>query len=279
MKKLAKEKLASSELGNALNKGIVILLVSAAVIGIVYFLGQANDSFLYLLANGLPPLLAFAAFILASAGLFRNGVNVKDRVSVVWLGYSLGMLFWLLGESTWAVYTLWYSIPIPFPSPADGFWLAGYFPLVCAIVIQGWPFREFFFSRKMLTVIGAVLALAGLLLVGLIPITYASQIGQDLASVVVGLSYPLLDVTMLVVAVPTLFLFGRGRFWRPFFFVTVGLIFAFLGDILFSWATLNGVYYDGSYLELFFHWSYLMLAYGFYLRFRSGTGASMMGES
>jgi hypothetical protein len=276
MKKLTEEKPASSGLGQASDKGMAILLVSAAVIGVVYLLAQANDSFLYLLSNGLPPLLALAAFVPAAAGLLRNGVRTKDRVSVVWSCYSLGALLWLLGESTWAVYALGYSIPIPFPSPADGFWFAGYVPLMCAIAITAWPFRDFLSSRKMLTVVSTVFVLALLLLAVLIPPTYASEIGQDLASVVLSLAYPLLDVALLVVAVPVLFLFGRGTFWRPFLFVTVGLTLTFLGDILFSWATSNGVYYDGSYLELLFHWSYLTLAYGFYLRFRSGTGANML---
>lgn len=271
MKQLAQDKDLSRARGHFLGNGGIIIVSSAALIGIAYLLAQDNQGFLYILSNGLPPILAFVAFATATAGLIRNGVRMENRVSMVWLGFSIGMLLWLLGESTWGVYALWYSIPVPFPSLADGFWLAGYVPLFCAMVMQAWPFREFFSSRKMITVIATVLVLAGLLLATLIPPTYASSVGQDLTSVVVGLVYPLLDVALLVVALPIMFLFGRGTFWRPFLFVTIGLILAFFGDILFSWATLNGVYYDGSYLELFFHWSYLILAYGFYLRLREGS--------
>lgn len=274
MKKPAEK--TSDGSGHIPDKGISIMLALAAVTGIGYLLAQTNEEFLYLLSNGLPPLLAFAVVVTAMAGLIRYGVSMKNRVSIVWLGYSLGMLLWLLGESTWAVYTLWYSIPIPFPSPADVFWLAGYVPLMCAMVIQAWPFREFFASRKMLALISLVLVTAGLLLVALIPPTYASEIGNSLIEVVVSLAYPLFDVGLLVVALPLLFLYGRGTFWRPFLFVTVGLILAFFGDILFSWATLSGVYYNGSYLELFFHWSYLAIGYGFYRRFRIGIGTHML---
>jgi hypothetical protein len=276
MKKLTLEKPANIGLGHALDNGMVILLVSAAVIGVGYFLAQTNERFLYVLSNGLPPLLASAAFVAAAVGLVRNGVTTKDRVSVVWLCYAVGILLWLLGESTWAVYTLWYWIPIPFPSPADGFWLAGYVPLMCAMVILAWPFREFFYSRKMLTASLVVFVLAALLLVVLIPPTYSSEIGKNSLEVVVGLAYPLLDVALLIIAVPILFLFRRGTFWRPFLFVTIGLLLTFLADVLFTWATLSGAYYDGSYLELFFHWSYLTLAYGFYLRFRGGTRDNLL---
>jgi hypothetical protein len=276
MKKLTQPE-SSGQRNQPLDKGMVVLLISAAAIGIVYFLAQTNDSFLYLLSNGLPPLLAFFAFIVATAALLRTGIKAKSRVSIVWLSYSVGMLLWLLGESTWAVYALWYSIPTPFPSPADGFWLAGYVPLMGAMLVMAWPFRDFFSSRKSLTVILTGLVLACLLLAALVPPTYASEIGQDFVTVAVGLAYPLLDVTLLVVALPILLLFGRGTFWRPFLFVTAGLILTFVGDVLFSWATLNGVYYDGSYLELFFHWAYLTLAYGFYLRFRRGSGSNMLG--
>jgi hypothetical protein len=277
MKELTQETLASKGQGYSLDEGITIVIASAAVISVVYVLAQTNRGFLYILSNGLPPFLAFAAFAMATAGLVHNGVNMKNRVSGVWVGYSVGVLFWFLGEFTWAVYALWYSTPVPFPSLADGFWLAGYVPLLCAIVTQSWPFRDFLTSRKMLPVIVAVFVLAGLLLVVEIPSTCLSEIGQDFVTVVVSLAYPLLDVALLVIALPVLFLFGKGVFWRPLVFVTVGLILTFLGDILFSWATLNGTYYDGSYLELLFHWSYLTLAYGFYLRFKSGTGAKMLG--
>ena len=278
MKPLTHEKPAGTGHGHSHSpdKGITIMLASAALIGPVYFLAQTNESFLYLLSNGLPPLLASAVFVIAAAGLLRNGVKTNDRVSLVWLGCSVGVLFWLLGESTWAVYTLWYSVPIPFPSPADGFWLVGYIPFMSAVLIQSWPFREFFKSRKMLAVILAVFIVAGSLLWALIPATYASEIRDSLVNVVVSLAYPLLDVALLVVSLPVLFLFGKGGFWRPFLFVIIGFILALFGDILFTWATLNSVYYDGSYLELFFHWSYLAFAYGFYLRFRAGIRANML---
>jgi hypothetical protein len=275
MKELAKMP-SRTEHGYGLLRDIPILLTAAAVIGILYVLTQADRTFLYQLSNGLPPILSFIAFTIAAAGLIRNGVHRGDRVSTAWFAYSIGMLFWFLGESTWAIYALLFSNPNPFPSIADVFWLAGYAPLMLAILIVAWPFREFLFSKKMLTVILTSLLLAGLLLAFLIPSTYSNSMGSDFVSVVIGLSYPLLDVALLAIALPILFLYGRGTFWRPFLFITVGLILSFVGDILFGWASLNGVYYDGSYLELFFHWSYLVLIYGFYLRFKWGTGASML---
>ena len=275
MKKLTQPIAATRQHGYS-TATMTIVLTSAVMISFVYVLAQSDRSFLYLLSNGLPPVLAFTAFAIATAGLIRNGVSVKNRFSIVWLGYALGMLLWFLGESTWAVYALWYSIPNPFPSIADGFWLAGYVPLICAVLVQSWSFREFLLSRRMLGVIAAVLCVAGLVLAALIPASYASNVGQNLVPVVVGLAYPLLDVALLVVALPILFLYGRGTFWRPFLLVAIGLILTFLGDVMFTWTSLNGTYYDGTYLELFFHWSYLILAYGFYLRFRSGSGASML---
>jgi hypothetical protein len=279
MKELTKQVSARKGQGYELFADIPILLTAAAVIGMVYVLAQADRGFLFLLSNGLPPILAFIAFTMAAAGLIRNGVHRGDRVSTVWVAYSIGMLSWFLGESTWAIYALWYSIPDPFPSIADVFWLAGYVPLMLAILIMAWPFREFLVSRRMQAVILASFVSAGLLLVMLIPSTYATSIGGGFVSVVIGFGYPLLDVALLVVALPILFLYGRGTFWRPFLFTTVGLILTFVGDFLFSWASLNGVYYDGSYLELFFHWSYLALAYGFYLRLKWGTGTSMLESS
>ncbi len=255
---------------------MVAVLVAATAIGILYLLAQSHEGILYSLSNGLPPVLAFIALITASVGLLKYGVSMKDRISIVWLGFSVGVLLWFLGELSWAVYTLWFWIPIPFPSPADGFWLAGYVPWGCALLIQAWPFREYFFSGRMRATILLVFVLAVLLLWLLMPPTYAFKIEKDLITIVARLAYPIVDAALLVVALPILFFIRKGVFWRPYVCVIVGVILAFAGDILFTWANLSGVYYDGSYLELFYHWSYLALAYGFYLRWKRGTAASML---
>jgi hypothetical protein len=256
---------------------MVAILTAATALGILYFLAQSDVMGLYLISNGLPPLLALTAFITASVGLFRNGVRTNDRISLVWLGYSLAMLLWLLGESMWAVYTLWYSIPIPYPSIADIFWLVGYLPLLISLIVQVWPLREVFATKQMRATIILMFALASALLVGLVPPTYASSLGEGFATLAISLAYPLLDVALLSVALPMVLLFRKGTFWRPFLFITIGLILTFVADVLFTWTNLNGTYYDGNYLELFFHWSYLTLTYGFYLRLRHGTARSMLG--
>lgn len=255
---------------------MAMVLTAAAAIGIVYFAVQSDASFLYMLSNGLPPLLAFTAFMIAAVGMFRNGVRMNDRVSMVWLGYSLAMLLWFLGESTWALYTLGYSIPIPYPSVADIFWLAGYMPLLVSLIVQVWPLQEVFATKQMRAAIILMFALASALLVGLIPPTYASSLGEGFVTLAVSLAYPLLDVALLSISLPTMLFFRKGTFWRPFLFVTVGFILTFIADVLFTWTTLNGTYYNGNYLELFFHWSYLTLAYGFYLRLGHGTARNML---
>lgn len=255
----------------------VCVLAAALVVSVLYVLTQSSGDFLYLMSNGLPPILAVAAVSMAVLGLGKNRMRTGDRVSRIWLGYAAGITFWFLGEFTWAIYTLWFGIPIPFPSPADGFWLVGYIPLLVAILMQAWPLREVFSSTKMRLIIAVAFVFAVLLLIALIPGTYASELGEGSVALIVALAYPLLDVILLVVAVPILVLFRRGTFWRPFFFVIFGLMLTTIGDILFTWATLNGVYYDGSYLELFYHWAYLAFAYGFYLRFRRATSDNMLG--
>jgi dolichol kinase len=91
----------------ALLVDLPILLIAAAVIGVVYIFTQADRTLLFQLSNGLPPILAFVAFAMAAPGLTRNGVRKGDRISTVWFGYSIGILFWFLGETTWAIYALW----------------------------------------------------------------------------------------------------------------------------------------------------------------------------
>jgi len=108
------------------------------------------------------------------------------------------------------------------------------------------------------------LAIGIVILAVLLPPSIAGE--QSLLSVAVSLAYPILDVVLLTMAIPLLVFFMRGVFWRPMLVVVFGIILTLLGDILFSLTVLEGTYYDGHPLELFFYWSYLAFALGFYLQ-------------
>jgi len=242
------------------------VLAAAILILVLYLYGQTNTTFLYLLSNGLPPFIALLAFSAAGLTLRITWTNRADRSSKVWLGYTMGMLLWFLGETTWAVYSLVLGIPVPYPSVADVFWLVGYTPLLLALLFQIWPFREAFSTGRFAVLLAFTVVLMVLVLAILIPPSMEGE--QATTTFLVSLAYPLLDVLLLGLAFLSFAFFMKGTLWRPMLFVTAGIILTTSADMLFSLAVLGGTYYNGHPLELLFHWSYLAFALGFYIQLK-----------
>jgi hypothetical protein len=61
--------------------------------------------------------------------------GAKERFSILWLLFTLGLFTWFLGEAIWAGYTLILNVEIPYPSVVDGFRLSGYVPFFIALYL------------------------------------------------------------------------------------------------------------------------------------------------
>ena len=241
-------------------------LAVAAFLVVLYAYGEQNRAFISVFSNAVTPFEALAAFAMAVLALLKRRNGKGSWFFSVWADYTLGMLLWFLAESTWAVYTLLLGIEIPYPSVADAFWLAGYFPFLFALVLQAWPFRENFSSRNLVFISLLALVLAAIVLAVLIPPVLQEQSG--VVTLAVSFAYSFLDIVLLTVAVPVFVLFLKGRFWRPLLYVMVGIVLQLVGDILFGWTFLMEAYYSGHPIDLLFDWSYLSLTLGFYLRLK-----------
>lgn len=237
-------------------------LTIALLIGGVYAYGQSHLEFIAFFSYATTPFEAFAAFAMAIV-LFRGHSGRRGGgMSRVFALYSLGMLSWFLAEGTWTIYALVAGIVVPYPSIADVFWLVGYVPLLLALQLQVWPFREAFVPWKRVTIVLSMFILTGLILTVTIPPLF--QGNQDLLTLTVSLAYPFLDAVVLSVAIPCLLLFRRGTYWRFALFIVFGLVLALVGDLTFAQSFLSASYYPGSHVDMIFDWSYLALALGFY---------------
>jgi len=241
-------------------KSTACFILIAVLILAVYIYGQTNPDFLHVFSNVFSSLMALAAAAIGVLAVARTGVDIRDRWSMVWLGFTAGVILWLVGT----IYSLVMNVSIQFPSPADALWVAGYVPFILALLFQIWPFREAFSSWKLRSATLSTSVIGIVVLAILIPPSMRAE--HDFLSVVVSLTYPLLDVVLLIVAIPSLIFFLDGIFWRPMLTVVCGIILTLLGDIAFDLTVLQGTYYDGHPLDLFFYWSYLAFSLGFYLQ-------------
>lgn len=240
------------------------------LLGLVYVYGQSNLNFIGFVSNLITPFEAFAAFAMAALLWKMNSGKRAGGMSRVYASYSLGIGFWFLAECTWSLYFFAFRIEVPFPSLADLFWLVGYVPLLIALLLQAWPFRELLISRKQLALTLAMFVLASLILIGTVPPLLQSS--HELVALSVSIAYPLLDTLLLTVAVPVFLIFRKGSYWRPMLFVMLGIILQLVADLTFNQAFFSGVYFPGSYTDLIFDLSYLTLALGFFRALKPWQG-------
>ena len=250
-----------SQPGSTVTRTIFVVAILTAVLLLSL---QSNRQLLELVNDWLSPMLALFAFGSALLTIATTGVRSGDRMSTAWGAYAMGVLMWFLAEVSWSVYPFLLGVLTPYPSLADFFGLAGYFPIIVGLLLQAWPFRDAFRSKKVFVGLMFVAFVAVFVVTSLLPLMLTQR--ESAGAIVVSLAYPLLDVTVLSIAVPSFLTWMEGTYWRPFLFLVLGIILGLLAHILFGWTNLIGVYYPGHPLELLYDWGYLSAALGFYLR-------------
>jgi hypothetical protein len=191
--------------------------------------------------------------------------NPKPTFSMAWISLSSGLWLWFLSHILLTIYILFLHTN-PFPSFADALYLIGYVPLFLFLLLILKMF-ETVFSKKTLLIQScvsfALLAVVAYLM--LMPIINSSK---DLATTVLLAAYPILDIVLFHLALGILLVFMKGSMGKAWFFLTFGLVLGTIGDLLFTYAQLQNVYYAGHALELFWLWGYASFLLGLYIHRR-----------
>jgi len=234
----------------------------------IYYFEGYYPYFMTFFANLFPLFIAGIAVIVSVFALRNYWENLESILSRIWLGFSLGMIFWFISELSWALYTLIFSVEIPYPSIADVYKLIGYGFLFFAIFTYIELFRTVI-SKKMVAIASVFVLPTS---TGIIPSlllsigTKASAV--NLTTLVVSFAYPLLDLALLAQAMLGLLIFTttglKGRLGSVWLLINAGIIMNVFGDLLFSYTNLQNTYYVGHPLELFFHMGYLFFIVAFY---------------
>lgn len=244
--------------------GLITLLI---LISNLFVLG--GDQFF----NLSTALLSPAAALLAGFYFYQASLNQKDRLSrPVWLGLAAGFGLWGLADLIWAFYTILRPDAIPFPSIADLVWVAGYAPLYYALIerFKTLHLQPGFRQRWLIIGLNALwIGLASAFI--LLPVFRDFESSRLLESAV-NLIYPLADMGLVVLASLTLSLLRGGRFSLVWRLVMSGIIIMTVSDLLFSYATWNGLYYPGgkvnaltNFIDTSYILAYIFSAFGVYV--------------
>lgn len=214
------------------------------------------------LSNAVSPLIACLAMI-SSALALRKYEPKMNRFSLVWVCFTVGVMLWFLGELTWAVYAFGLNIQIPYPSIADIFWLSGYIPFFTALFVYCRLFTSALSKRTISIIAATIIILSTLVSVALIiPIM---GVEEDSTTFIIDIAYPLLDLALLSTALAGLAVFQRGTLGKSWLLIILGILSNAAGDMIFSYTTAQGTYYNGHPSDMLFIYGYLLFMLAFYI--------------
>lgn len=241
-------------------------LAYSIVLAFIYGVGQLSPKFMLVFSNILFPATAGIAVVASFWTLRRYaGHNPKPMFSTVWIGFSSGLFFWFLGELVWAAYILFLQVN-PFPSFADVLYLSSCVFLFVALFSIFKLFQSAFSGKMLILMVGVTAALSASVSYMLLTPVFASN--DDLLATTLSVAYPVLDIGLFTTAFAILLIFMKGTIGKAWFLFTTGILLNVAGDLLFNYTELQGFYYKGLPIELFWLWGYAALLLGFYIHKR-----------
>jgi hypothetical protein len=244
----------------------VLGLSYSILLALIYAVGQQNLEFMLHFTNIIFPATS-GAVVLVSFWVMKRyvGNNLKPMFSLSWVFLSTGLTLWFLGDLTWGTYgLLTHSAPVP--SLADCFFIGGYLLIIPASFLILTLFQTVFSRKKFLLNLGTTVGLSAVVSGALVvPIMNS---GKNLLTTTFSAAYPILDIGLFAVAFSILLVFFEGTLGKAWMFITLTIILNIVADLLFTYADLQGFYYEGHPLELFWLWGYVAAIIGLYIHRR-----------
>lgn len=239
---------------------------SAVVVCLVYAFQFLYPSEIGGMSEGLTVLAAGCALVVALFTLRKYWTGGRGPFSLVWVGVSAGILLWFLGYVTWGYYISVLGVPVPYPSAADGFFLSGYLPVILALAQYVRIFKGAL-SRKRAAAIGGAIFVAAFLVSWVIIAPVLTESVAPLEKLF-DFAYPLLDLAMLSLAIFGLSVFLGGTIAKSWLLLLVAVYLVVGADLLFDYMTAEGIYYNGSVVDLLYVLSYITVALALYVHGR-----------
>ena len=241
---------------------------------IVYVYININPIIAMVVSAILYPAIAFIPVIAYVPNIKRVGFEWGDKFSVMIVFQWLGSVIWFIAEIVWCwYYNLYYGLENPYPSIADIFYIAAYFPVIIGLAIYiatlyNITKPELTKYRKIISIVAIIGSglLVGLVYWYMIIISYEGE-PIPMIEFILNVLYVALDAILLVVVVFG-FIVIRGKMGRVLALFLLSALMVIIFDVAFAYLEAFGLYYDGHPVELFDLVSYLIDSLAFYEVFR-----------
>jgi hypothetical protein len=243
---------------NARVKMIIGLVVATIAVNSIIILSPnaADKNFL---GNILRPLTASIATSLAVIVVRKQGT--RGIFGRAYSALAAGLVLYFIAEIIWAYYSIGLGVEVPFPSPADAFWLAAYAPFGYGLFrLANLHSKHKNRKRQLVVVAGIAAALSGFYIYELIAVSEISTF-DDMAGLAIGIAYPILDAILIVPALLAVIRAGRGYLTSiPWIFIS--WVFTVIADTIFGFTAVMSIAGDLSIWNLFYNAAYLSMAAG-----------------
>ena len=214
----------------------------------LYLLGGSLVLFLY---YTIPPFkgsgLVFNLIGLSSGFAILIGLRLNEPSQRrAWIFFAAGQFLFVSGDAFYYGYTSLFHKEVPFPSPADFFYLAVYPALVAGLLILIRR-RSPIGNRKAL--IDALIITIGVSLLSWVFLIspYTHDASLSLLDKLVSIAYPAMDVLLLAVAVRLSVEGGKTR--TSLRLMLLGIVALLTTDTILGLLTLGGGYQEGGLLD------------------------------
>jgi hypothetical protein len=218
---------------------IIYIVINVFRIGGDPFVINLNSNIVYPLAIGITGMALMLWQKLGTIG--------KNRL--LWSGLAFGWALWTIAEIWWGIAGLIYQ-EVPYPSGADFFWLVGYIPMYIALWERS---RSLPKPNNPLQIAGIwfsiLFSIGWTIYFVIIPILRDSE-ATTLLENILGITYPLADLFLLIMVLRIFFTFRHGMYGRAWGWLSTGFIFVSLADLIFAYATTVGLYYPDRQANL-----------------------------
>ena len=240
-----------------------------ACVGLYIYI-NLNPILAMVLSAILYPAIAFIPIVTYVPSMKKVGFSWEDKFSVMIVFQWIGSVIWFVAEVVWCwYYNLYYGWENPYPSLADIFYVAAYFPVIIGLaiyiaVLYNLAKPELTKTRKIIsaiTVIGSGV-IVGVVYWYMVMISYEGEPIPPL-EFVLNVLYVALDAILLVVVVFG-FIVIRGKMGRVLLLFLVSALLIIVYDVFFAYLEAYDLYYDGHPVELLDLLSYLVDSLAFY---------------
>ena len=243
---------------------LIVLIVSLAVITIIYqaklFLEESEFIWISVVSYAVIPGILVLYASITAVKLYKQ----KHFQAKAFFLFVIGVSFYFVAEQIWELYLLDIWEGDPFPSSADIFYIGAYLFMIAFLFLSLKPVFKSVTRNVWLFAIG----LSFSFLIPSLISAYDDMYGEEVFAVSIALTYPIISSILMVPAIiGVLFLTERGAniFWILILF---GLIVFSIADTFFLFAELDGSYYDGHPVDLLYLYSFILLIFAMYVRFK-----------